>query len=47
MQLALYRLGCEPDAQTFVRGIRPLRDEIDLLFARRNGKRARVYAALF
>src|SRR2546428_1201545 len=47
MKLALCIVGCGQFARTFVQGIRPLRDEIDLFFASRDFERARAYAAMF
>jgi predicted dehydrogenase len=47
MKFALCIVGCGQFAQTFVQGIQPLRDEIDLFFASRNLERAQAYAALF
>src|SRR2546422_7631943 len=47
MKLALCIVGCGQFARTFVQGIQPLRDEIDLFFASRDVQRARAYAALF
>jgi UDP-N-acetylglucosamine 3-dehydrogenase len=47
MKLALCIVGCGQFARTFVQGIQPLRDEIDLFFASRDLERARAYAAMF
>ncbi len=47
MKLALCIVGCGQFARTFVQGIQPLRDEIDLFFASRDVERARAYAAMF
>jgi predicted dehydrogenase len=47
MKLALCIVGCGQFARTFVQGIQPLRDEIDLFFASRDLKRAQAYAAVF
>ena len=47
MKLALCIVGCGQFARTFVQGIQPLRDEIDLFFASRDLGRARAYAAMF
>jgi len=47
MKLALCIVGCGQFARTFVQGLQPLRDEIDLFFASRDLERARAYAAMF
>src|SRR5712691_3447590 len=47
MKLALCIVGCGQFARTFVQGMQPLRDEIDLFFASRDLERARAYAAQF
>jgi predicted dehydrogenase len=47
MKLALCIVGCGQFAQTFVQGIQPLRDDIELFFASRDLKRAQAYAAVF
>ncbi len=47
MKLALCIVGCGQFARTFVQGLQPVRDDLDLFFASRNLARARAYAALF
>jgi predicted dehydrogenase len=47
MKLALCIVGCGQFARTFVHGLQPVRDDLDLFFASRDGARARAYAALF
>ncbi len=47
MKLALCIVGCGQFARTFVQGLQPMRDDLDLFFASRDGARARAYAALF
>src|SRR5919109_5548217 len=47
MKLALCIVGCGQFAQTFLQGMQPLREEIDLFFASRDLERARAYAAMF
>src|SRR5262245_56448780 len=47
MKLALCIVGCGQFARTFVQALQPVRDDLDLFFASRDGARARAYAALF
>jgi predicted dehydrogenase len=47
MPLALCIVGCGQFARTFVRGLQPMWDDLDLFFASRDVARARAYAALF
>jgi predicted dehydrogenase len=47
MKLALCIVGCGQFARTFVQGLQPIRDDLDLFFASRDMARARAYAALF
>jgi predicted dehydrogenase len=47
MKLALCIVGCGQFARTFVQGLQPVRDDLDLYFASRDVTRARAYAALF
>jgi predicted dehydrogenase len=47
MKLALCIVGCGQFARTFVQGLQPMRDDLDLFFASRDEARARAYAALF
>ena len=47
MKLALCIVGCGQFARTFVQGLQPLRDDLDLFFASRDVERARAYAAQF
>ena len=47
MKLALCIVGCGQFARTFVRGLQPVRDDLDLFFASRDGARARAYVAQF
>lgn len=47
MKLSLCVVGCGGYAQTFVKGIQPLREEIDLFFASRDLLRARSYCDQF
>ena len=47
MKLALCIVGCGQFARTFVQGLQPMRDDLDLFFASRDGARARAYAAQF
>ena len=47
MKLALCIVGCGQFAQTFVQGLQPVRDDLDLFFASRDVARARAYAARF
>jgi predicted dehydrogenase len=47
MKLALCIVGCGQFARTFVQGLQPARDDLDLFFASRDLARARAYAALF
>ncbi len=47
MKLALCIVGCGQFARTFVQGLQPVREELDLFFASRDEARARAYAALF
>jgi len=47
MKLALCIVGCGQFARTFVQGLQPVRDDLDLFFASRDMARARAYAALF
>jgi len=47
MTLALCIVGCGQFARTFVQSLQPVRDDLDLFFASRDGSRARAYAALF
>jgi predicted dehydrogenase len=47
MKLALCIVGCGQFARTFVQSLQPVRDDLDLFFASRDGSRARAYAALF
>ena len=47
MKLALCIVGCGQFARTFVQGLQPVRDDLDLFFASRDGARARAYAARF
>jgi predicted dehydrogenase len=47
MKLSLCVVGCGEFAQTFVKGIQPLRKEIDLFFASRDRSRARAYCDMF
>jgi predicted dehydrogenase len=47
MKLALCIVGCGQFARTFVQGLQPMRDDLDLFFASRDVTRARAYAALF
>jgi predicted dehydrogenase len=47
MKFALCIVGCGQFARTFVQGLQPLRDEIDLFFASRDLQRAQAYAAMF
>jgi predicted dehydrogenase len=47
MKLSLCVVGCGGFAQTFVKGIEPLRAEIDLFFASRDRSRAKAYCDRF
>jgi predicted dehydrogenase len=47
MKLSLCVVGCGEFAQTFVKGIQPLREEINLFFASRDRSRARAYSDMF
>ena len=47
MNLSLCVVGCGEFAQTFAKGIQPLREEIDLFFASRDLPRARAYCDMF
>jgi predicted dehydrogenase len=47
MKFSLCVVGCGEFAQTFVKGIEPLRGEIDLFFASRDLPRARAYCDKF
>ena len=47
MKLSLCVVGCGEFAQTFVKGIQPLRKEIDLFFASRDLSRAQAYSDRF
>jgi predicted dehydrogenase len=47
MKLALCIVGCGQFARTFVQGVHPMRDDLDLFFASRDLTRARAYAAQF
>ena len=47
MKLALCIVGCGQFARTFVQGLQPVRDDLDLFFASRDRARARAYAARF
>ena len=47
MPLALCIVGCGQFARTFVQGLQPLRDDVDLFCASRDLTRARAYAAQF
>lgn len=47
MKLALCIVGCGQFARTFVQGLQPVRDDLDLFFASRDVERARAYAAMF
>src|SRR5712691_2565684 len=47
MKLTLCIVGCGQFARTFVQGLQPLRDDIDLFFASRDVERASAYAAMF
>jgi predicted dehydrogenase len=47
MKLALCVVGCGQFARTFVQGLQPMRDDLDLFFASRDLVRARAYAARF
>ena len=47
MKLALCIVGCGQFARAFVQGLQPVRDDLDLFFASRDGARARAYAARF
>ncbi len=47
MKLALCIVGCGQFARTFVQGLQPVWDDLDLFFASRDVARARAYAAQF
>jgi predicted dehydrogenase len=47
MKLALCIVGCGQFAQTFVQGLQPVREDLELFFASRDGARARAYVARF
>jgi UDP-N-acetyl-2-amino-2-deoxyglucuronate dehydrogenase len=47
MKFALCIVGCGQFARTFVQGLQPLRNDIDLYFASRDMERAQAYAAMF
>jgi predicted dehydrogenase len=47
MKLSLCIVGCGGFAQAFVKGVEPLREEIDLFFASRDRSRARTYCNMF
>src|SRR5918992_3910722 len=47
LKLSLCVVGCGGFARTFVKGIEPLRQELDLFFASRDRSRARTYCNMF